>query len=583
MSRMTVDPGPARGAPAPQHEQPQPAPAAAGDPVTQDAAATPHRDGGYRDTIESILIAFILAFIFRAFVVEAFVIPTGSMAPTLLGAHARFVCDDCGYAFEANYTAPTGNDQDIRAEVGHAEFPSRGERDEQRTIDCPNCGHTVHDPDDTTRNDRVPIHYGDRILVLKYAYLLSQPKRWDVVVFKSPDDPDSEDADHDPDPPNDYGKTWYTTNFIKRLVGRPHESVMIVDGDVYVAPDADAGAPDSPPPPPGEFQIQSKPRHVQDALWRIVCDADFIPRHERWRPWVVESGAGWDVGTPEQPKRVYTFDSAAAGGTIRFDNDFLPEKQYHYGRPFTDELAYAQARSGRNNVSDAKLSVTYRRKSGDGPLRLSLRKRDDTFTAELTPGAAKLFRKTGKPAGPDDLGEEVGSASNLRALGTSSPVQVEFMNVDHRVTLRVDGRDVLHTSYDPDVAALIDQRSKPPKPEVRVTAVAQTCALSHVSLWRDVYYTNDQNKWARPDDPVRLGPKEYFVLGDNTVISKDARYWTDPVRLPAEDLDVQAGRVPERFMLGKAFFVYWPAGYRPFGSSTLPGIIPNFGAMRFIH
>lgn len=46
-------------------------------------------EGGIKETIESILVAFILAFIFRAFVMEAFVIPTGSMAPTLLGgAHA---------------------------------------------------------------------------------------------------------------------------------------------------------------------------------------------------------------------------------------------------------------------------------------------------------------------------------------------------------------------------------------------------------------------------------------------------------------------------------------------------------------
>ena len=42
-------------------------------------------EGSVRETIESIIIAFVLAFVFRAFVVEAFVIPTGSMAPTLLG------------------------------------------------------------------------------------------------------------------------------------------------------------------------------------------------------------------------------------------------------------------------------------------------------------------------------------------------------------------------------------------------------------------------------------------------------------------------------------------------------------------
>ena len=49
------------------------------------AAAIPEREG-IKDTIESFVVALILAFVFRAFVVEAFVIPTGSMAPTLYGA-----------------------------------------------------------------------------------------------------------------------------------------------------------------------------------------------------------------------------------------------------------------------------------------------------------------------------------------------------------------------------------------------------------------------------------------------------------------------------------------------------------------
>ena len=70
-------------------------------------------------------------------------------------------------------------------------------------------------------------------------------------------------------------------------------------------------------------------------------------------------------------------------------------------------------------------------------------------------------------------------------------------------------------------------------------------------------------------------------MGDNSYKSSDGRYWTSEVHLPDERLDVAAGIVPGRFLLGKAFFVYWPAGYRPFPGA--PGIIPNFGDMRFIH
>ena len=69
-----------------------------------------------RETIESIVVAFILAFIFRAFVVEAFVIPTGSMAPTLLGAHMKFYCPDCGYEFTTNYSALGEGDDAVESQ-----------------------------------------------------------------------------------------------------------------------------------------------------------------------------------------------------------------------------------------------------------------------------------------------------------------------------------------------------------------------------------------------------------------------------------------------------------------------------------
>ena len=51
--------------------------------------------GFFRENIESILIAVALAFVLRIFVVEAFKIPTGSMAPTLLGVHKDVKCPNC--------------------------------------------------------------------------------------------------------------------------------------------------------------------------------------------------------------------------------------------------------------------------------------------------------------------------------------------------------------------------------------------------------------------------------------------------------------------------------------------------------
>src|SRR5947199_10609317 len=96
-------------------------------------------ESNIKETIESILVAFILAFVFRAFVVEAFVIPTGSMATTLMGAHMRFTCKECGYQFEAEFHGrETGTDEiDIPA---RAEGRSFG-------VYCPNCRYKVDEND----------------------------------------------------------------------------------------------------------------------------------------------------------------------------------------------------------------------------------------------------------------------------------------------------------------------------------------------------------------------------------------------------------------------------------------------------
>ena len=55
--------------------------------------------------------------------------------------------------------------------------------------------------------------------------------------------------------------------------------------------------------------------------------------------------------------------------------------------------------------------------------------------------------------------------------------------------------------------------------------------------------------------------------------------FTGPV-VKADQLSVEAGRVPARFLLGRAFFVYWPAGFRP--AQMMPALAPDFGDMRFI-
>ena len=194
------------------------------------------------DTIEAVLVALILALTFRAFVVEAFVIPTGSMAPTLLGAHFDVICPKCGYAFkrDANlrvqYVAGSGVHPAMVGYVGErAELvDSRSiPSDENAPVICPNCQYPI-DPSAfpqrlasrVVRDDRPavggavhPVSFawannGDRILVMKYLYAVLEPSRFDVIVFKEPM--------HGQD------------NYIKRLIGLPGVTIDVVDGDIFV-------------------------------------------------------------------------------------------------------------------------------------------------------------------------------------------------------------------------------------------------------------------------------------------------------------------------------------------------------------
>jgi len=72
-----------------------------------------------RETVESLVIAFTLALLFRAFEAEAFVIPTGSMAPTLMGRHKDLYCSECEFNFQAGASREEDDQShSLRTELG---------------------------------------------------------------------------------------------------------------------------------------------------------------------------------------------------------------------------------------------------------------------------------------------------------------------------------------------------------------------------------------------------------------------------------------------------------------------------------
>ena len=87
-------------------------------------APSPPKDG-FREIVETIVFVVVLVVLLKTFLAEAFVIPTGSMATTLLGYHKEFECSECHYVFPVNCSQ-------------EAE-PQNGQKVEVTGGVCPNC------------------------------------------------------------------------------------------------------------------------------------------------------------------------------------------------------------------------------------------------------------------------------------------------------------------------------------------------------------------------------------------------------------------------------------------------------------
>jgi signal peptidase I len=92
--------------------QPAAAPAGSTAPVAKDEKGHPVSRDSFREVVETVVFVIVLVLLLKTFVAEAFVIPTGSMATTLLGNHLDVECPQCKYRFIVNASSelddPTG-------------------------------------------------------------------------------------------------------------------------------------------------------------------------------------------------------------------------------------------------------------------------------------------------------------------------------------------------------------------------------------------------------------------------------------------------------------------------------------------
>jgi len=506
--------------------------------------------------IASFVDLFVWLLVLKSFFLPLFIIPTGSMAETLAGAHATRTCPNCGYEYMIGPERTV--DQWGRQHEGIA-----------RIIQCPNC--RLQEYTTSARPDGVPLRLkaGDRIVVLGWPYDIGGrlgPRRWDVAVFKNPNEPD--------------------INYIKRLIGLPGETIEIIDGDIFVKGKHDDLA-----------RVACKTPQAQRSLWFSYYDHDYPPRdgavdrigRGRWpeyRPrWVaLADQAGW-VGLETRSPR---FDGL---GRSREQIQFVNQAGDHTqpGR-ILDVYGYNAFRAAYEDVTDVRLSADVIVEAGEGYVELSISKYDDFFYARLhADGRLTLERENPKTGQRDKWGE------TRVALG-SRPLRFSLGHADYRVAVEIDGQVLLENSPEqygvtPEKARRRSQLAIPPT--VRIGAEGVRASFAHLLIERDVYYTSGNLRalgtepgTATQGHPITLKDDAYFMLGDNSPNSQDSRAWGanelgPHLRTAYAEGAYDIGTVPADQMIGRAFLVYWP-GFLPL-TPRGPNVLPDLGRVRWIH
>lgn len=512
------------------------------------------------ESIQSLVVAFVLAMMFRGFVTEGFVIPTGSMAPTLMGQHVLLHSEQTGVDFQV------GVDQG-------------GPPPSMKPVADPMLGPKYTGGAGGGAEMR---RMGDRILVLKCIYPFAEPDRFDVVVFKNPTEPDGDSA-----------------NYIKRLVGLPDEKLLLIDGDVFTAPN-------EPDVPLDAYRIQRKPEHVQSAVWQPVHGSDFLPeKPDRLYP--SYEGSPWRGAAFQTVGRSYMSETDEPV-ELRWD---------HARRAIDDWTVYNEGRPNSNlvDVSDVRITAGVEAERVDDlEMVFELATRDHLMQFIVRGGdepTAEVRMRSAAGGAWEGPGPRV-----IDLPDDGKAFSVQLWHVDQAMAIYIDRKRVTRHEYDwsgrrryeilagGNLGRLLPRINtvKPAAPELTWRFSGTPVTLHRVGVARDLYYRTDgvldakaignptQEGFeelvrrgstpfgAHPQKPAALGPDHFLMMGDNSQASLDSRLWGNPHPLVAEQIDPTPFVVNRKLIVGKAWVVYFPA---PYTVGRMP-VVPDFGRLRFI-
>lgn len=406
---------------------------------------------GRRCALQLGIAVLLVVLALRTWVVLGLFVPVtvagGSMAETLMGPHRRIVCAACETAFC----------------VGLDRLPAGGR------ACCPRCGYRENDL--RSAGDRP----GQRLLIDRTVRWRGGPQRWQVVVFRCPEQAN--------------------TLGVKRVVGLPGESVRIRRGDVFINGQiARKNLQEQRAVAQLVYRVRPDRRRSDDPRWRSNADED---------GWQLQNGVFYHHHRP--------------GGSQPGAVDWL---NYHHPaqRPVQDDVSYNQGQSRKlNDVTDLMLTCLVAT-SGSGQLLLAADAGCQRFELRLPhPGGDICLYCRGRCVARAPIGPGTGRTARL----------IELSLFDAQLLLAIDGTVHLRYTYDRPTEEVLH----PWKP-LAVGARKLDVVLRNLTVWRDIYYTRPPwGRWGL-DRACRLGADEIFVLGDNSPISADSRSWPNGAGLP---------------------------------------------------
>jgi signal peptidase I len=386
----------------------------------------------FKENIEAIIIAFIMALVIRCFCIEVFKIPSSSMEPTLLGdltkSHSRMVCTFSDY---------------------HVPLESQATS-------------------------------GDRIMVTKYFYAFSPVERFDVVVFKFP--------------------LNQAKNFIKRVVGLPDEELRIYHGNLYVRK-------------PGEekFRIARRTLRTQDSIW-----IDPAKKAGGYFGTFEEFKASWDVGTlPELKSRAepliqegeLSTQEMSGQRSIRFD--YRPRSLDDGGSPV-------------QQLGDMHIAFDFELTSPKGQVFAEVVSEHGRFEARLdTEGESQLrYHAPGSEKGQPT---SIVPLPNVH-LAMDRKYKFDLSIFDGVAYVRVNG---VEKGRHPFIEFREEIReNEAPERRIAFGTRGATFKARNLVLGRDIYYRgSDLTYRLREDEVVKIPPQNYMMMGDNVANSHDSRAW----------------------------------------------------------